>query len=128
MYQLIINNLFFNIAMVFLSIVLLWKGAEWLVDSASKLAQKLGVSDLVIGLTIVAIGTSAPEFAVSISAALDGNPEIAVGNVFGSNIFNLGFILGLGVLFKNLKTTRDTVYRDGSFLVCVAFLVEYTLD
>ena len=56
MYQLIINNLFFNIAMVFLSIVLLWKGAEWLVDSASKLAQKLGVSDLVIGLTIVAIG------------------------------------------------------------------------
>ena len=92
MYQLIINNLVFNIAMVFLSIVLLWKGAEWLVDSASKLAQKLGVSDLVIGLTIV-IGTSAPEFAV-ISAALDGNPEIAVGNVFGSNIFNLGFIIG----------------------------------
>ena len=78
MYQLIINNLFFNIAMVFLSIVLLWKGAEWLVDSASKLAQKLGVSDLVIGLTIVAIGTSAPEFAVSISAALDGNPEIGL--------------------------------------------------
>ena len=113
--------------MVFLSIVLLWKGAEWLVDSASKLAQKLGVSDLVIGLTIVAIGTSAPEFAVSISAALDGNPEIAVGNVFGSNIFNLGFILGLGVLFKNLKTTRDTVYRDGSFLVCVAFLVYFLM-
>ena len=127
MYQVIINNLFFNIAMVFFSIVLLWKGAEWLVDAASKLAQKLGVSDLVIGLTIVAIGTSAPEFAVSVSAALDGNPEIAVGNVFGSNIFNLGFILGLGVLFKNLKTTRNTVYRDGTFLVCVALLIYFLM-
>ena len=127
MYQVIINNLFFNIAMVFFSIVLLWKGAEWLVDAASKLAQKLGVSDLVIGLTIVAIGTSAPEFAVSVSAALEGNPEIAVGNVFGSNIFNLGFILGLGVLFKNLKTTRNTVYRDGTFLVCVALLIYFLM-
>ncbi len=127
MYQVIINNLFFNIAMVFFSIVLLWKGAEWLVDSASKLAQKLGVSDLIIGLTIVAIGTSAPEFAVSVSAALEGNPEIAVGNVFGSNIFNLGFILGLGVLFKNFKITRDTVYRDGSFLFCMVLLIYFLM-
>ena len=127
MFQIVINNLVFNIIMVIFSIVLLWKGAEWLVDSASKLAQKLGVSDLIIGLTIVAIGTSAPEFAVSISAALEGNPEIAVGNVFGSNIFNLGFILGLGVLFKNLKTTRNTVYRDGTFLVCVALLIYFLM-
>ena len=111
--------------MVIFSIVLLWKGAEQLVDAASKLAQKLGISDLIIGLTIVAIGTSAPEFAVSINAAINGNPEIAVGNVFGSNIFNLGFILGLGVLFKNVKTTRDAVYRDGAFLFCIAVLIYF---
>ena len=74
MYQVIINNLFFNIAMVFFSIVLLWKGAEWLVDAASKLAQKLGVSDLVIGLTIVAIGIC-PRICLS-KHCIYRNPEI----------------------------------------------------
>ena len=117
------DHILFNFAAVVGSIVMLWKGAEWLVEAACRLANFLGVSELIIGLTIVAIGTSAPEFAVSVSSALEGNPEIAVGNVFGSNIFNLGFVLGLGVLFSNLKTTPITIYRDGAFLLfSVVFL------
>lgn len=119
------DSIFFHVIVVILTICMLWKGADWLVDAACKLANLFGVSPLIIGLTIVAVGTSAPEFAVSISAALDGNPEIALGNVFGSNIFNLGFILGLGALFSNLKTTPITVYRDGTFLLFTVILLYF---
>ncbi len=76
----------------------LYYGAEWLVGGAAGLARKLGVSPLVIGLTVVSYGTSAPELAVSVTAALDGQSEIALGNVVGSNIANIGFILGLTAL------------------------------
>ncbi len=67
-----------------------WFGANWLVDSAVHIARRLGVSQLVIGLTIVAIGTSAPEFAVSISSAMRDQLDISIGNIVGSNIFNVG--------------------------------------
>ncbi|MBT4554861.1 MAG: sodium:calcium antiporter, partial [Candidatus Marinimicrobia bacterium] len=63
---------------------MLWKGADWLVDSAAEIAHKLHVSDLIIGLTVVAFGTSAPEFAVTISAAISGQSDISIGNVVGS--------------------------------------------
>lgn len=104
-------------------IVGLWFGAVWVVDSATRIARRIGVSDLVIGLTVVAIGTSAPEFAVTISAALGGSADISVGNVIGSNIFNLGFILGGLALAVGIVTSRPLVYRDGSVLVSTAVLL-----
>lgn len=88
-----------------------------MVDSASKIARKFGMSDLVIGLTIVAIATSAPEFAVTISAAMRGQHAISVGNVIGSNIFNLGIILGLVAIFSPVKISKNLLYRDGSLLI-----------
>jgi cation:H+ antiporter len=91
------------------------------------------MSDLAIGLTIVAMGTSAPEFAVTINAALKGLPDISVSNVVGSNIFNLGFILGGCAVIRNIRTTSVLVWRDGLFLlgmssVLVLFLRDLTLE
>ena len=111
------NNTFFLIIVLIFSIITMWKSAGWLIDTACRIAHRLSISPLVIGLTIIAIGTSAPEFAVSIQAALAGNPEIAIGNVFGSNIFNLNFILGIGGIFGNLTTNKKIVYHTGGFLI-----------
>ncbi|MFC2136351.1 calcium/sodium antiporter, partial [Bacteroidota bacterium] len=101
----------------------LWGGAVWIVDSASKIAKKFGMSDLVVGLTVVAMATSAPEFAVTVTAAIKGQAAISVGNVVGSNIFNLGIILGLVALFKPLVVTRHMMYRDGSLLLGAGFML-----
>lgn len=116
-----------NIGLIVVSIVLLWKGSGWLVDSASRIGRKFRMSDLTIGLTIVAFGTSAPEFAVTISAALTGKSNISVGNIVGSNIFNLGFILGGCALFRALKATKEVVYRDGSILIGTSVLLLFFL-
>jgi len=86
-------------------------GAEALVRGASKIALSLGISPLVVGLTIVAMGTSSPEVAVSVGAALSGNTDIAVGNVVGSNIFNVLFILGVSALITPLVCTRRSSAR-----------------
>ena len=83
-------------------------GAELLVRGASRLAAGLGISPLVIGLTVVAFGTSSPELAVSIKAALSGQSGIAVGNAVGSNIFNILFILGLSALIVPLVVSQQT--------------------
>ncbi len=116
-----------NLPLVLISILLLWKGSEWVVSSASNIAHALGVSDLVIGLTIVAFGTSAPEFAVTISAVIAGKADISVSNVVGSNIFNLGFILGGTACFYAIATTPKVVYRDGFFLIFVTVLLGFFL-
>lgn len=105
----------------------LWFGANWVVDSATRIARQVGMSDLVIGLTVVAIGTSAPEFAVTISSALAGQSDISVGNVIGSNIFNLGFILGGLALVAGIATTRTMVFRDGSMLIGTTLLLLFFL-
>lgn len=116
-------NIAFNIAIVIVSIVLLWKGADKLVESASKIAAKFGISELVIGLTIVAFGTSAPEMAVSVSAALSNQADISVGNVVGSNIFNIGFILGIVAMIRPIDADKKLVYRDGLFMIATTFLL-----
>jgi len=116
-------------AIIFGTVLALWGGAVWVVESASRIAKKFGLSQLVIGLTVVAIGTSAPEFAVSVSAALAGKISISVGNVIGSNIFNLGIILGLVAILSSVKTNKTLVYRDGSLLVAAgALLVLFFYD
>ena len=116
-----------NTLLITLSVVMLWKGSEWLVDNSAKLAHAWGVSDLVIGLTVVAIGTSAPEFAVTISSVLKGNSDISVSNVIGSNIFNLGFILGGTAWAYAISTSKKLVYRDGFFLIATTILLSFLL-
>lgn len=99
------------------SVLGLWVGARSLVDAVVRLARRFGVSDLVIGLTIVAVGTSTPEIVVTTDAALAGLGEIAVGNVVGSNIYNLAFILGTVSLLRVIPVERSLVHRDGVALL-----------
>lgn len=117
-----------DILIIILSILVLWKGADWLVESAARIGKKFGLSDLVIGLTVVAFGTSAPEFAVTIAAALKGQADISVGNVVGSNIFNLGFVLGGVAFVKAISTTKTLVYRDGLTLIAIALLLRFFMN
>lgn len=101
-----------DILKIIIGFVLLIKGADFFVEGASAVAAKLGVPELVIGLTIVAIGTSAPEAAVSISAALKGNNGISIGNVVGSNIMNILVILGLTAVITTLTVKKSVIKVD----------------
>ena len=92
--------------------VALIKGADMFVDGSASLARKLGVSPAIIGLTIVAMGTSAPEAAVSVSASVGGQNEIALGNVIGSNLVNLLVVLGFCMLITKVPTTKEILVRD----------------
>lgn len=116
-----------DVLSVFLGLVFLWKGADNLVDSSVKIAYSLGLSPLLIGLTVVAFGTSAPEFVVTISAAFKHQADISVSNVIGSNIFNLGFILGGVALLKGVKTSPKLVYRDGLVLLLAVISICFFL-
>ena len=110
-------------------LILLVAGAEILVRGASRLAAAVGISPLVVGLTVVAFGTSAPELAVSIAAAWSGNPALALGNVVGSNIFNVLFILGLAALITPLVVAQQLVRLDVPFMIAVSLaLVGVGLD
>lgn len=101
-----------NILLLIVGFTLLAKGADFFVDGASGIATKLKIPQIVIGLTIVAMGTSAPEAAVSISAALKGNAEITIGNIVGSNILNVLIILGLSSVIAPLVVKKSTAYID----------------
>jgi cation:H+ antiporter len=92
--------------------VLLYFGAEWLVKGSSSLARSLGVTPIVIGLTVVAFGTSAPELVVSLISSIQGKSMIAVGNVVGSNICNIALVLGLAALFQPIKSDPSVIRRD----------------
>lgn len=102
--------------------VLLYYGAEWLVKGASELAIRLGITPLVVGLTVVAFGTSAPELVVSVKANLDGSGGMAIGNVVGSNICNIGMVLGVGAVIFPLAIRRQVIRREMPVLL-VATLV-----
>jgi len=116
-----------DIVILLVSIIVIGKGAVWLVDAAARVAKHFGISELVIGLTVVAFGTSAPEFGVTILAAIRGMGDISVGNIVGSNIFNLGFILGGTAIIHSLKTSRTIVFRDGIFLLFGGILLSVFL-
>ena len=116
-------NILFNVLILIIAIGFLWKGADELVESASRIAATFGVSDLVIGLTVVAFGTSAPEFAVTLNAAFNNQSDISVGNIVGSNIFNLGFIMGSVAMIRSIHANKKLVYRDGVFMIAVTFLL-----
>lgn len=118
-----------SLALAAASVLGLWLGARLLVAGASAVATRAGISRIVVGLTVVALGTSMPEIAVTVEAAVAGSGDIAVGNVVGSNVFNLGFILGLTALLGGLDRTRRLVHRDGTVLaIAAAALVVALLD
>ena len=116
-------NFVLQIVFLALGFFLLVKGADWFVDGASGLSRKLGIPQLVIGLTIVAMGTSLPEAAVSISAALRGNAGITIGNIVGSNILNILIILGVTALIATLKVADSTVRYEIPFMIVVTFVL-----
>jgi cation:H+ antiporter len=103
-------------------IVLLYYGGEHLVDGAASLARSFGLSSMVIGLTVVAFGTSAPELAASLTAALKGAPEIAVANVIGSNIANLALVLAVAAMIKPMLVETAFIRREVPFMILVSLL------
>ncbi|RHS87151.1 sodium:calcium antiporter [Clostridium sp. AM42-36] len=122
----IINNAPFALVLVFLVIgfVLLIKGADFFVEGSSSVAKRLHVPSIIIGLTIVAMGTSLPETAVSVSASLAGNNELAVSNVVGSNIFNLMVVIGVCAILATVNVARETIRRDIPLsLICAGLLM-----
>ena len=122
----IINNAPFALVLVFLVIgfVLLIKGADFFVEGSSSVAKRLRVPSIIIGLTIVAMGTSLPETAVSVSASLTGNNELAVSNVVGSNIFNLMVVIGVCALLATVNVAKETIKRDIPYsLICAGLLM-----
>ena len=107
----------------FAGLVALVVGADLLVRGASRLALSFGISPLVVGLTIVAFGTSAPEMAVSVNAALDGKGDLAIGNVVGSNIFNVLFILGISALITPLVVHKQLIRQEVPIMLGASLLL-----
>jgi cation:H+ antiporter len=117
------------IVYLIVGLVLLYFGAEFLVKGSANLATKMGVSALVVGLTVVAFGTSAPELVVSIKSGFAGKGDLAVGNVVGSNIFNIAFILGLTALVRPVKVHLNVLKIDTPIMVaCSILLLIFLLD
>lgn len=112
-------NFLLQIILLIVGFAMLVKGADWFVDGAAGIAAKLGVPQLLIGLTIVAMGTSAPEAAISISSSLKGSAEIAVGNVLGSNIMNVLLILGITAVISALAIQKSTVRYEIPFVIVI---------
>ncbi len=112
-----------SVLLLILGFILLIYGAHILVDGATALARKFDISEIVIGLTVVACGTSAPEAAVSISSVISGNSAVGVGNILGSNIVNIFVILGLSALAANLHVKKNTILYDIPFLSFVSLLL-----
>ena len=112
-----------DILLLIVGLVLILTGANYLVDGASAIAKRAGLSDFIIGMTIVGIGTSTPEMVVSFASAIKGNADIAVGNVLGSNIFNTLMILGATALFSPIRLTSNNVKKDIPFALLAAFVL-----
>ena len=112
-----------NLALLVVGFALLVKGADWFVDGSSSIAARLGIPQLVIGLTIVAMGTSAPEAAVSVTAAIRGSADITIGNILGSNIMNILIILGLAAFLTCIHVGKSTVFREIPFMILISVLL-----
>lgn len=119
--ELLINILLFSVGL--LAII---KGADWLTDGAASIACRFGIPSIVVGLTIVAIGSSAPEFVVSVLSAIQGNVDIALGNIVGSNIFNILGIMGITALVRPVEVQRGNVRYDVPFAVLSSVVIAIT--
>ncbi|MBN2421071.1 calcium/sodium antiporter [Candidatus Woesearchaeota archaeon] len=109
--------------LLILGLVLLAGGADFFVRSSSKIAKKLGISDFIIGLTLVAIGTSIPELANSITSSIKGSSQLIVGNLVGSSILNLSIIIGIAAIFKTIRTSEKMLTRDGYIMFAISALL-----
>lgn len=119
--------------LLIIGFIILIKGADLLVEGASSIAQKLNVSDLVIGLTVVAFGTSAPEMFVNVFASIEGNSNIAIGNILGSSIANIFLILGVSAMIYPLAVKNNTVWKEIPFSLLAALILgilanDYLID
>ena len=123
------SDLFWNVLQLIGGFGALWFGAEWLVRGAARIATNMGVSPVVIGLTLVSLGTSAPELVVGIVAALDDRAGLLIGNVMGSNLANIGLILGATALIRPLAVADRVISRDVPIMVVVTiFIFPLVLD
>ena len=112
-----------GLILLIIGLVLVIRGAGWLVDAATALARRAGISDLAVGLTVVAFGTSLPELAVNIFASVDGNAAITIGNITGSNIANILLILGLSALIFPLEVGKGTIWKEIPFSLLAAAIL-----
>ncbi|MDZ7781088.1 MAG: calcium/sodium antiporter [Gemmatimonadota bacterium] len=112
-----------DVVLLVVGIGALYFGAEWMVRGAARLAAAFGVSSIVVGLTVVSLGTSAPELVVCVVAALEGRPDIATGNVLGSNLANMGLILGLTSLITPLNVHSRVVWREMPIMLAITLLL-----
>ncbi len=116
-------ELIINGALVAIGLAMLYFGAEWLVKGSVTIANKFRISQLVIGLTIVAFGTSTPELSVSVTSAIQGNSDVALGNVVGSNIANIGLIIGIAAIIRPLTVTKQIIKKELLIVIGVAILL-----
>ena len=123
----VLGTVGWSLALIVASVAGLWIGARTFVDGAVRLARRVGLSELVIGLTVVAIGTSLPELVVTGGAALAGAGDIAVGNVVGSNVYNLAFVLGILALVSPIAVSQSVIRRDGPALIGATLLAAVAL-
>jgi len=117
--------MFINIVILIIGFLLLSKGADWLVDGASAIARRFHIPEIIIGLTIVACGTSAPEAAVSISSVIGGSAGVGIGNILGSNIANIFLILGVSALIANLYVQKNTILYEIPFVGFISVLLMF---
>ncbi len=118
-----------NILLCLIGFSLLYYGAEWLVKGSASLAKSLGVTPIVIGLTVVAFGTSAPELVVSVVSSIQNKSMIAVGNVVGSNICNIALVLGISALFQPITSDKSVIKRDIPIMLFISlYLLLLSLD
>ncbi len=115
--------MFLQVFILLVGFLLLVKGADWFVEGAAGIAKKLGIPQLIIGLTIVAMGTSMPEAAVSITAALQENAGITIGNIVGSNILNILIILGITALITNVAIQKSTLYYEIPYMIVITIVL-----
>ena len=115
--------IFLHSILLAVGFLMLVKGADWFVDGTAGIAEKFGIPQLVVGLTIVAMGTSAPEAAVSITAALKGNAGITIGNVVGSNILNILIILGITGVITNVAVQKSTLMVEMPYMFAITIVL-----
>lgn len=114
------------VILFFVGLFCVIKGADWLTDGAANIARMYGIPSIVVGLTIVAVGSSAPEFVVSVVSAINGNNDMAIGNVVGSNIFNILGIIGLTALVRPIQAERANIRYDIPFMVLANVVIAIT--
>ncbi len=116
-------EIIFNFLLVGGGLTMLYFGAEWLVKGSIAISNKLGVSQLLIGLTVVAFGTSTPELAVSVTSSMQGLSDMALGNVVGSNIVNIGAILGISAIISPIIVSKSAIRKEVPIMIGVSFLL-----